>query len=433
MLTTPGETDVLVLGAGPAGSVASALLAGNGRRVLCVERGYFPRHTIGESLLPRSNQLLEAAGLWGAVEARGYQQKRGAVFLRGAERERFCFADGLSGEPAYTYQVPRADFDQTLASGARARGAEVRFGLEVTGVAFDGEGRARASLRDVETGEASEVAARFVIDASGAGRVLPRLLGLERPAGLGERAALFTMIEGDARPGGDEAGDIWVGIDAGRSWSWIIPFSDGRTSVGVVADRAALGALDHQAQQAGPAGRALHDRARLWSLLQADPNAARRLAGAVPVMRTGRLEAWSGAVERLSGQGYAIAGNAGEFLDPVFSSGVTLALESGSLAARLCERQLAGEAVAWQAEYDEVVRGAVAVFRAFVEGWYRGDVPRIFFARHKVESVKRFITSILAGHVLDPRNPLARSPEASLRRLLRAVDASSGGAPPELV
>jgi len=109
-------TDVLVIGAGPAGSAAAVALVAKGHRVLCLERGHFPRQVVGESLLPRSNDLLAQLGLLAAVERRGYMVKKGALFLRGAMRERFVFADGLEGDLPTTFQVPRDDFDQTLAT-----------------------------------------------------------------------------------------------------------------------------------------------------------------------------------------------------------------------------------------------------------------------------------------------------------------------------
>lgn len=416
LATSPDVTietaDVVVLGAGPAGSLAAARLARAGRRVVCLERGFFPRHSIGESLLPRCNELLAEAGLWDAVVARGYMEKRGALFVRDGESERFCFADGLPGEPASTFQVPRDDFDQTLATAARALGADVRFGVDVASVdRASGADAATRRLRvrgsDVETRAPVAIDARFVLDASGAGRVLPRLFDLVRPAALPPRVAVYAMVEGDLRPEGALSGDIWVCIHPAGPWLWIIPFSNGRTSVGAVGDASML-----------PPG---DDRAALFALVRSHGAAARRLAAARPVTRTTRLEAWSSSVSALSGPGWAIAGNAGEFLDPVFSSGVMLALESSSLAATLADRELAGDAVDWSRDYDARVRALVSVFRAFVDGWYRGDVERVFFARHKVESVFRYVTSILGGHAGRTENPLVRDPEGHLARLARAV------------
>src|SRR5216683_327019 len=121
------DADVLVIGAGPAGSVAGSLLARSGRRVIVLEAATFPRFQIGESLLPRCNDILDEAGLLEAVVSRRYQAKNAAVFLEGAARERFCFAEVFPGQRTQTFQVPRADFDQTLATAARAHGVNVCF------------------------------------------------------------------------------------------------------------------------------------------------------------------------------------------------------------------------------------------------------------------------------------------------------------------
>ena len=134
MATADSSTDVLVIGAGPAGSVAGAALTRAGHSVVCLEGGYFPRHLIGESLLPRCNQLLDQVGMLAAVQSRGYMIKSGALFLKDAQRERFCFADGLEGDPPSSFQVPRDDFDQTLAVAARRAGVDLRFGQRVEGV-----------------------------------------------------------------------------------------------------------------------------------------------------------------------------------------------------------------------------------------------------------------------------------------------------------
>lgn len=400
--------DVAIIGAGPAGSAAAAWLAGRGRRVVCLERGWFPRHAIGESLLPRCNELLREAGLFDAVVARRYLPKHGATFVRGDERERFSFDRGLPGDGEVTFQVPRDDFDRTLAVAARARGADVRFGHEVTTARADGGG-ARLVVRDVETGEVGAIEARFLLDCSGPGRVLARLWRLDRPAPLPSRSAYFTMVEGDDRPEGELGGDIWVCVHPRGTWLWIIPFSDGRTSVGVVGDD----------ERFDPAA---GERERLFDAVRTEPNAARRLGRAVPVLRTMSLRAWTTSTSQTHGPGWALAGNAGDFLDPVFSSGVCLALESSLMAARLTDRALDGQRVDWAAEFAAPVASAVAVFRSFVLGWYRGDVPKIFFAREKLERVRRQITSVLGGNVLNRDNPLARDPEGGLRTLASFVD-----------
>ena len=268
---TAADVDVIVLGAGPAGCLASARLGQLGHRVLCVEKLFFPRHVIGESLLPRCNELLREAGLLAAVEARGYMRKHGATFLSGDRRERFAFADALAGDQAWTFQVPRDDFDQTLATEVRRQGVDLRFGHLVRAVAFEPD-HARVAVDDLELGRTINVRARFVLDCSGYGRVLPTLLQLEAPTGLPDRVASFTQVENDDRPAGDEGGDIWVCRHPDDGWIWIIPFSNGRTSVGAVCAASYWDAQPGTMQQ------------KLQRYLSQESNAATRLGGSAQVM-----------------------------------------------------------------------------------------------------------------------------------------------------
>ncbi|HQY62343.1 MAG: tryptophan 7-halogenase [Myxococcales bacterium] len=421
MLPYPTEVDVVIIGAGPAGSLAAARLARQGHSVLMLEQATFPRHVVGESLLPRCLDLLRDAGLLERVEARGYEVKRGATFFRRGEVQRFAFERSLPGDYAFAYQVPRDDFDQTLATGALALGADVRFGVSVTGVELGGDrGRSRLSLHDALTGRELEVRARFVLDASGPGRVLAKALSLDAPADLPTRTARYLHVEGDLRPEGEAAGDIWVTIHPSGAWLWVIPFSNGRTSVGVVAEESLFATSGDT------------DSAKVWSLIATEPVAARRLAQARPAMPTRVLRGWSRRTTRLAGRGFAIAGNAGDFLDPVFSSGVMFAMESGSLAAALAARELAGERVDWPGEYEAPLQRAVGVFRTFVGAWYAGELAELFFHDPKPDSAVRNITSVLGGNVQNTHNPLVRGDtRAELDRLLARVrggGAKQGGA-----
>lgn len=404
------QHDVVVIGAGPAGSVAGVTLARKGYSVLCLEGGYFPRHVVGESLLPRCNALLEEAGLLDAVTARGYMVKHGAVFLRGDERERFCFAESLKDDPPSAFQVPRDDFDQVLATAARDAGLDLRFGQRVSGVELASDG-ARLSVTDVERQTSYRVATRFVLDCSGYGRVLARLFDLERPSELPRRVACYTHVEDDLRPDGDLEGDIWITVHPDNGWIWIIPFSNGRTSVGMVCD--------HDFWHRLPGS----DRERLFAFLRQESNAAARLAHAVQVAPTRTIGGYSTRVAALSGERWALAGNASDFLDPVFSSGVTLAMETAALAAELVDRTLSARPVSWADDYDAVVHRAVGVFLAFVESWYRRDLESIFFSTTKLPRMKRRITSILGGNVLRADNPLNTATDSALRQLAATVAA----------
>jgi flavin-dependent dehydrogenase len=399
--------DVIVVGAGPAGSVAGSILSRAGLKVLCLEAGTFPRFQIGESLLPRCNDILEDAGLLEAVTARGFMHKPAAVFWRGDETERYSFAEMFPGQRPSALQVVRADFDQCLATQARRHGVDVRFQQRVDAVEF--EGGAKVSCTDLETGAKYTVEGKFLIDCSGYGRVLPKLLQLESTPSLGPRCAVFSHFEGDDRPQGPPAGDIWICIHPEGPWAWIIPFSNGRTSVGMVGDRALIeskGSNDHD---------------RLLALMQSDPNVAKRFRHGVPVMKTQRLEGWSASVSKFCGPHWAVTGNASEFLDPIFSSGVTLALESASRAAKLVVKQLGGQNADWEKDYSEVMRKAVGVFKVFVMTWYEGILPEIFLAKDKPDSIKRAITSVLGGYVLDPQNPFVRDARGTLATLQKLI------------
>lgn len=413
MIPYPEQVDVLIIGAGPAGSVAAALLAREGRTVLMVERTSFPRHVIGESLLPRCLDLLRDAGLLERVVARGYETKHGATFFRNGKIQRFAFRDNLPGDFPYAYQVPRDDFDQTLATGAAALGADIRFGVTVESVEIGEEGGktvSRIKLRDDYFQKPVEVRARFVLDVSGPARVLAKAFKLEEPADLLPRTARYTHVEGDVRPDGESSGDIWITLHENGAWLWVIPFSNGRTSVGVVAEESMFDGMGGT------------DAEKFWSIVRGEPAAAARLKNARQAMPIQVLRGWSSHTKRLSGKGFAIAGNAGDFLDPVFSSGVMFALESGSLAAKLAHRELAGESVDWATDYEGVLKQAVDVFRTFVKAWYTGELPELFFFAKKPMSAIRHITSILGGNVRNTLNPfVSNDARSELDRMLAGI------------
>jgi flavin-dependent dehydrogenase len=387
-------TDVLIVGDGPAGAVAAGFLRQQGRQVLVLEREQFPRFSIGESLLPQSMEYIEAAGMLQDVVEAGFQFKNGAAFAWGDKYTDFDFRDKFSEGWGTTYQVQRATFDKVLADAAARQGAQIRYRHEVTAIDLDGD-RPRVTARDAD-GRSYDVEARFVLDASGFGRTLPRLLQLETPSNFPVRGAIFTHIA-DRIPqdGPFDRQKIRVTVHPKRPdvWFWTIPFSNGRCSIGVVAEQAFL------AQYAGT------ETERLRAILAEEGGLSGLLKDAVWDTPARQIVGYSANVKSLWGKGFALLGNAGEFLDPVFSSGVTIAFKSASLAAQCLEREFAGETVDWQVDYAVPLKAGVDTFRAFVDAWYAGGFQKIIFHERHTPDIRRMIASILAGYAWDQKNP----------------------------
>lgn len=399
--------DVAIIGAGPAGAVAAALLRKAGRSVLVLERQHFPRFSIGESLLPQSMAYLEEAGMLQTLVEAGFQYKNGAHFVWRDQSSSFDFRDKHTPGWGTTWQVERAQFDDLLIRCAAQQGAEVRFGHTVHAIET---GSAPVLQVADEDGQGYEVHARFVFDASGFGRVLPRLLNLEAPTGLPTRSAIFSHVRDGLPLDATDRNKICIATHPERRdvWFWMIPLAGGRSSVGCVADAAFLN-VEASAREA-----------RLRTLIREEPTLNRLIGDAPFLMPVSQIGGYSANVERLHGPGYALLGNAGEFLDPVFSSGVTIALRSAHLAVKTVERQLSGETVDWHGDYDVPLRKGIDTFRAFVERWYTGELQDIIYYPQQTPGIRRMISAVLAGYAWDESNPYVADP---VRRLDALHDA----------
>ena len=416
-MTSERDTvDVAIIGAGPSGAVAAALLRKAGRSVLVLERQHFPRFSIGESLLPQSMAYLEEAGMLPAVIEAGFQHKNGAQFVWRERASSFDFRDKHTPGWGTTYQVERATFDDLLIGCAAEQGADVRFGHTVGSIRT---GHAPVLEVTGERGDAYEVHARFVFDASGFGRVLPRLLGLEAPTSLPTRTALFSHVRDGLALDAFDRNKICIATHPQRRdvWFWMIPLAGGRSSVGCVADAAWL-----DVPEAAREG-------RLRALIREEPTLARLIGDAPFLMPVRQISGYTANVERLHGPGYALLGNAGEFLDPVFSSGVTIALRSAHLAVKTLERQFGGEAVDWHTAYDAPLRKGIDTFRAFVERWYTGELQDIVYYPRQTPGIRRMICAVLAGYAWDESNPYVAEPVRRLEALHYACAERGGGDP----
>lgn len=402
------ETDIAVIGAGPAGSVVAALLRDRGWQVTVLERSHFPRFTIGESLLPRCMEALAAADMLEPLGAAGFQVKSGVYFNQGDQAGYFSFAEQFTPGWSWTWHVPRADFDQILATEAQRRGADVRFGHTIEQVDFRTPGAPQLTVVP-DDGERYQLSARFVCDASGAARVLPRLLGLDQRSDVPPRAAMFAHVEDRIADPGYRREDITIAIHPEHNdvWYWLIAFAGGRASLGVVGDPA----LVH-----GPAETAGE---RLRERVAEEPRLARLLAAAAFDSPVRQVINYAGNVEHLHGRDYALLGNAGGFIDPVFSSGVTVALESSVKAASLIDEQLRGQTPAWDTRFERPLRAGLRVFRAFIDAWYSGALRHVFLKTHPDPEIRGMIGSILAGYVWDERNPYVAVPERRLAALCK--------------
>lgn len=404
--------DVAIIGGGPAGSTAAGLLAGRGLRVLLIERERFPRFHIGESLLPASQPILEHLGVARRVESEGFVVKRGASFIYedGSTRTSIVFARGLDASAATTYQVARARFDQLLLETAAAQGALVREQVRATEVEL-GEHGVTLEIREMtdrtgghegnhassHAGNGSErVEARFLIDASGRSGFLAKRLGLRQTDADLHNVAAYAHFEGVELPAEIPAGDIQVISRRDLSWLWLIPLSETLTSVGAVVPADVL--RQHRGEKA----------AALDLFLHGTPVAAAQMARARRVTEV-RYEAdFSYGCSSYVGERWLLAGDAGSFIDPVFSTGVLLALEAGSEAADTVAAALerGGSDRASFARYDRRQRRRYRHFRRFVRSFYDPAFRDLLCQPSDSLGLVRATTSILAG---------VRSPGFSVR------------------
>jgi len=361
--------DVVVIGGGPAGSVAATLLADAGHRVLVLERERFPRYHIGESLLSATLPILDAIGATAAVERHGFLRKPGGTFLWGRQREpwSFWFREDPGGRP-YAFQVVRAEFDQLLLENARAHGAEVLEECAVTAV--QGEGAEHTVHATRHDGATLRLTPRFVIDASGQAAVIGRPRGLRQFNDFFKNLAIFGYFRDAERLPVERANHI-LSAAFSDGWFWYIPLHDGTMSVGAVVDARRWRTL----AEAGP-------ERTYRGLIARAPEIARRLAAATLVSSIRIVRDYSYTSTRFWGPGFLLAGDAACFIDPVFSTGVHLACLAGFLGARATDLLLRGvlpEAEAL-AGYDATYRAAFERYLRFLYFFYdHNEDPDSYF------------------------------------------------------
>jgi flavin-dependent dehydrogenase len=321
------ECDVAVIGGGPAGAAAGAVLARGGMKVVILEKESFPRFCVGESLLPHGNDLLRELGVWPKLEASGFLRKYGAEFCSGDRSmlQRFWFSQNMDPGHEYSYQVDRASFDKLLLDHAGETGCTVREQTRV--LSLEETESQRITLRCTGKEGESEVACRWLIDASGRNAFAGQRVGFHRrQTQKGRRAAIYGHFEGVHRNSGKAEGHITI-VRKSDGWFWMIPLAGNRTSVGLVLPAA---------QARGGTDRTLEEIFR--EAVKATPEVRARMAESRPLTPLLITGDYSWKFSSFAGRRILLTGDAAGFVDPIFSSGVMLALKSAMRAASLVLR-----------------------------------------------------------------------------------------------
>lgn len=390
--TVPTPCDVLVVGGGPAGSTISALLAEQGWNVHVLEKDPHPRFHIGESLLPQTLPILKRLGVLPDVEKIGIV-KYGAEMVshRYGRTQMFYFSKAFDESQPYAFEVKRSEFDAILLKNAVAKGAQVHEGVRAGRVEFRPGTTSIVHAQD-KAGNPIAWETRFVIDASGRDTFLSAQLGGKQRSQTHNSAAIFGHFDGVERlPGKDEGNITAAWLDHG--WCWLIPFKDGTTSVGVVCWP------DYIKSRTTPLDQFLMET------LRQSPPIAERLRHAKLLTPVYAAANFSYRRETMSGDGYLMVGDAFAFIDPVFSSGVHLALNSAVLGAKVVEAHLRHSPDYAQRlrDFERMVRRAINTFSWFIHRFTQPAFQSLFVSTNRPPKIERAVLSLLAGDVYEQR------------------------------
>jgi flavin-dependent dehydrogenase len=391
MSTNTPFYDALVLGGGPAGSTAALVMARAGLKVRLLERTGFPRFHVGESLLPRNFALLRELGLLDRLDGIPKVDKKGAEFILGSggEPSLFPFTLGLVPGEKSSFNLERAPFDERLLAAAAEAGAEVQEGVAVRQVLRLEEGRVEIAT------DSGEIAARFLVDATGQSTLLGKHLGTRRVLPHLKKIAYFGHFDNVWRRPGDEGGYIVI-VVCEEGWFWLIPLDETRTSIGMVMH-------EHVARRVGlPA-----DQMLAWGISRC-PVLRERTAGSTFPAATHVLADFSYRCAPYAGPGYFLAGDAATFIDPIFSTGVCMGMMSGAEAGRaiVAALQQGQDPALLRRRYIRFIEQSSAAFFRLVDLYYDHSFRELFLNGQGPLQVHRAAMSILAGNVF-PRPSFA--------------------------
>ena len=380
--------DVAILGGGPAGSTAATLLARAGRRVVVLERDKFPRFKIGESLLPFSMKAFTRLGLQEKFLRAGFMEKFGGEMCGACSEEgvKFYFKDGFGSQTDRAFQVTRAEFDKVLIENAAESGAEIREETSVEAVEFPPD---EVLVRFTpKGGERAELRARYLIDASGRNSIVGSKFGFKKNYDHLKKVSIFAHYDGVYREPGID-GTLTRLIRAHDRWFWMIPLTDERMSIGVVLDAAVYKAAKQSPEDF------------LEQSLADQPLIADRMRAATRATQVHTAADFSYRNTRLTGDRWMLAGDAAGFIDPVFSSGVFLAVMAGEKAADTLQVVLDQPKKQRRLfkHYEKAVHRAMDVYLRFVDAWYSKEFIEVFLHPQDFLQLPPAINAVLGGNV----------------------------------
>ena len=392
---SPGDADVLIVGGGPAGSTAAILLAEAGHRVVLIEKARHPRFHIGESLLPANLPLFERLGVAAQIRAMA-MEKRGAEFVSPwhGRAETFQFAEAWNKTQPYAYQVRRSVFDEILIRRAAQQGATVIEGCRAQTVAFRNPPSGVRVVAEREDGTSVSLAARFLIDASGRDTLLANHFGIKRRNRKHSSAAIFGHFKGAKRHAGQRAGNISI-YWFEHGWFWFIPLADGATSIGAVVWPYYL------------KSRKVAVSEFFLNTIQLCAPLAERLQGAALISAVEATGNYSYVADRCHGNHYLLLGDAYAFIDPVFSSGVWLAMNSAVAGAAVVDASLRDpqREPAATKHFAQVMRHGPRSFSWFIYRLTSPAMRELFMHPKNPLRMKEALLSVLAGDIFG-RTPI---------------------------